>query len=258
MALSISRTAQGTSWRSSAPSRQEVVTAKGPSGRAHAARSVLFEVVHSRVVMRASPTTSAEALGSKGKGVLVEVEEERDDGWVRLAERAPGGRACYMLVHGRAVGLGPLLRRVEEQVQPTFGTTHNLRVVGEGARACVELRGGIRMPLLGLGTGGVPGLEGEAAVRLITHAIRECGLRLIDTAADYQNEEAVGEAIRLSGVPRSELFIVTKLGPLSQGYDAARASIDRSLRRLKLQHIDRAPIMCIKYILKLQLKILSL
>ena len=97
---------------------------------------------------------------------------------------------------------------------------------------------GARMPLLGMGTGGVPGLEGEHAVRLVTHAIKACGVRLVDTAADYHNEEAVGQAVRASGVPREDVWVVSKLGPLNQGYERATASVHASLRRLGLSYID--------------------
>ena len=136
-----------------------------------------------------------------------------------------------MLIDGSSLGLGPLLKQVPRM---TTSVAHELIDDGHS----IELRSGIRMPLLGLGTGGVPGLEGEACVALVTHALRSCGMRLIDTAADYHNEEQIGEAIRQSGVARSDIFVVTKLGPLSQGREHARASVLRSLKRLGLECID--------------------
>ena len=100
------------------------------------------------------------------------------------------------------------------------------------------LRGGATMPLLGLGTGGVPGLEGSEAIRIVEWALREGGVRCVDTAPDYHNEEAVGEALRRSGVPRENLFVTTKVSPLSHGYDATLASVHRSLARLRLGWLD--------------------
>ena len=138
-----------------------------------------------------------------------------------------------MLIDGTGLGVGMLLKPLA--VAPTR-PAHELQLIDGGST--VELRGGVRMPLLGMGTGGVPGLEGDECTALVLHAIDTCGVRLIDTAADYHNEEAIGEAILRCAVPRSELFIVTKIGPLSQGYEAATASVRRSLQRLRLEYLD--------------------
>jgi len=64
------------------------------------------------------------------------------------------------------------------------------------------------------------------------------GYRLIDTAASYQNEDAVGNAIRKSGVAREDLFVTTKLWIQSNGYDGTRKAFDNSLNRLGLDYLD--------------------
>lgn len=83
----------------------------------------------------------------------------------------------------------------------------------------VTLNNGVRMPLEGFGVYQVP----EAAVceKAVSEAL-ETGYRLIDTAAAYFNEEAVGAAIRKSGIPREELFITTKLWIQDAGYESAK------------------------------------
>ena len=101
----------------------------------------------------------------------------------------------------------------------------------------VTLGSGARLPLCGLGTGGVPGLLGEACVDIVAHALRS-GVRLVDTASQYGNEKEVGRALRKSGVPREDVFLVTKVAPLDQGFDAAFASVIRSLERLGVDAID--------------------
>lgn len=90
------------------------------------------------------------------------------------------------------------------------------------------------MPLLGLGTWD---LNGEECTQVVCEAI-QLGYRLIDTAQMYGNEREVGEGIMQSGIPRSELFITTKLYRISNSYDKAKTAIDESLRNLKLEYID--------------------
>jgi 2,5-diketo-D-gluconate reductase A len=99
----------------------------------------------------------------------------------------------------------------------------------------VKLNNGVEMPILGFGVFQVTDLQ--ECERSVADAI-ETGYRLIDTAASYGNEEAVGNAIRKSGVPRQELFITTKLWIQSDGYDGARNAFDNSLKRLGLDYID--------------------
>jgi diketogulonate reductase-like aldo/keto reductase len=72
---------------------------------------------------------------------------------------------------------------------------------------------------------------------LLPAALR-VGYRLIDTAASYGNEEAVGNAIRRSGVPREELFVTTKLWIQDAGYDKTRRAFERSMQRLQLETLD--------------------
>lgn len=99
----------------------------------------------------------------------------------------------------------------------------------------VTLNNGVEMPLLGFGVFQVPDLaECERAVR----DALDVGYRLIDTAAAYGNEEAVGRAIKGSGVPREELFVTTKLWIQDAGEGRTRAAFERSLARLGLDYLD--------------------
>jgi len=98
----------------------------------------------------------------------------------------------------------------------------------------VTLNNGVQMPTLGFGVYQIPPQETEKAV---TTAL-EVGYRLLDTAASYGNEEAVGAAIRSSGIPRDELFITTKLWIVEPGEDKARAAFERSLGRLRVDQVD--------------------
>ena len=98
----------------------------------------------------------------------------------------------------------------------------------------VKLRNGVEMPVLGYGV--FQGSPSECE-RCVTDAI-SVGYRLIDTAQAYGNEEGVGNAIRKCGVPRGELFIVTKVWISNAGYERAKASIDESLCKLQTDYID--------------------
>lgn len=91
------------------------------------------------------------------------------------------------------------------------------------------------MPILGFGVFQVRDLP--ECERSVIDAI-EAGYRLIDTAASYMNEEAVGKAIKNSGVKREDLFITTKLWIQSNGYDDSKKAFARSLNRLQLDYID--------------------
>jgi 2,5-diketo-D-gluconate reductase A len=99
----------------------------------------------------------------------------------------------------------------------------------------VKLNNGIEMPLLGFGVFQVTDLA--ECERSVSDAIAT-GYRLIDTAAAYQNEEAVGKAIKKSGVPRNELFITTKLWIQSNGYEGTKKAFENSLRKLQLDYLD--------------------
>ena len=96
------------------------------------------------------------------------------------------------------------------------------------------LSNGIQMPLLGYGVFQVPPQEAE---RCVSDAL-SVGYRLIDTAQAYFNEEGVGAAIAKSGIPREEIFLVTKVWISNNGEEKAAASIDESLRKLRTDYID--------------------
>ncbi len=96
------------------------------------------------------------------------------------------------------------------------------------------LNNGVRMPRVGLGTWRLKGPEGEAAVLSALSA----GYRSVDTASQYDNEEAVGRAIRRSGVDREELFVTTKLWNTEHAHDRALRAFDASLSELGLQYVD--------------------
>src|SRR6185436_10136889 len=99
----------------------------------------------------------------------------------------------------------------------------------------VRLNNGVEMPILGFGVFQVKDLQ--ECERSVLDAIAT-GYRLIDTAASYENEEAVGKAIKGSGVKRDELFITTKLWIQSNGYDGTKKAFDNSLKRLQLDYLD--------------------
>jgi 2,5-diketo-D-gluconate reductase A len=98
----------------------------------------------------------------------------------------------------------------------------------------VTLSNGVQMPLLGYGVFQIPADDTEQAV---LDAL-DTGYRLLDTASSYQNEEAVGRAIRSSGIPRGELFVTTKLFIQSNGEKTTRQAFETSLRRLGLDYVD--------------------
>jgi 2,5-diketo-D-gluconate reductase A len=98
----------------------------------------------------------------------------------------------------------------------------------------VTLNNGVQMPILGFGVYQIPAEQTEQAV---TDALA-AGYRHIDTAAAYGNEEAVGRAIKSSGIPRDELFVTTKLWIQDAGEDNAKRAFETSLQRLGLDHLD--------------------
>jgi 2,5-diketo-D-gluconate reductase A len=99
----------------------------------------------------------------------------------------------------------------------------------------VTLNNGVRMPLLGFGVFQIADLA--ECERAVSDAL-SVGYRLLDTAASYGNEEAVGNAIRRSGVARERLFITTKLWINDAGYDKTRRAFERSMKRLQLDTLD--------------------
>jgi diketogulonate reductase-like aldo/keto reductase len=99
----------------------------------------------------------------------------------------------------------------------------------------VVLNNGVEMPLLGFGVFQVP--DAEECERSVFEAL-QTGYRLIDTAAAYQNEEAVGRAIKKSRIAREELFVTTKLWVQDAGYEPTKKAFERSLARLQLDYLD--------------------
>src|SRR5215211_2833357 len=98
----------------------------------------------------------------------------------------------------------------------------------------LPLRNGAEIPVLGLGTSPLVGAESVRQVR----AALDAGYRLIDTAENYRNEDAVGQAIRESGIDRSEIFITTKFNRRWHSVDGVRQAYEASLKRLGVDYID--------------------
>ena len=99
----------------------------------------------------------------------------------------------------------------------------------------VTLNNGVKMPILGFGVFQIDDMkECEEAV----YNALKAGYRLIDTAASYRNEEAVGRAIKKSGIPREEIFVTTKLWVSDANYEKAKLAFETSLKKLNLEYID--------------------
>lgn len=99
----------------------------------------------------------------------------------------------------------------------------------------IKLNNGVEMPILGFGVFQIP--NAAECEKAVLEAI-DCGYRLIDTAASYMNEAAVGNAIKKSGVPREELFITTKVWVQDVGYEKTKAAFQKSLDLLQLDYLD--------------------
>lgn len=99
----------------------------------------------------------------------------------------------------------------------------------------VTLNNGIQMPVLGFG---VYQITDPAECEQAVYDALMAGYRLIDTAAAYKNEEAVGKAVIKSGIPRDELFITTKLWIQDTGYDSTKRAFKESLKRLQTDYLD--------------------
>ena len=98
----------------------------------------------------------------------------------------------------------------------------------------IKLWNGVEMPIIGYG---VFQVSPEECERCVSDAL-EVGYRMIDTAQIYQNEEGVGRAIKKSGIPREDIFLVSKVWMGNYGYLAAKESIDESLRKLGTDYLD--------------------
>ena len=96
----------------------------------------------------------------------------------------------------------------------------------------VLLNSGYEMPIYGIGT---YSLTGDTCVESVTAALNS-GVRLIDTAYMYHNEESVGEAVRNSGIPREEIFVITKLYP--NQFSDPETAIEEALSKLDIDYID--------------------
>ena len=99
----------------------------------------------------------------------------------------------------------------------------------------VTLNNGVKLPQLGFGTYQIK--DPAECERVVRDAI-DVGYRLIDTAASYGNEEAVGKAVRECGLPREELFVTTKLWISDTSYEEAKRGFENSMRRLGLDYLD--------------------
>ncbi|WP_153978698.1 aldo/keto reductase [Paenibacillus xylanilyticus] len=99
----------------------------------------------------------------------------------------------------------------------------------------VTLNNGVKMPIIGFGVYQVP--DAEECENAVYEALM-AGYRLIDTASGYLNEEAVGRAIKRSGIPREELFITTKLWVQDASYESAKLAFNKSLNKLQLDYLD--------------------
>lgn len=98
-----------------------------------------------------------------------------------------------------------------------------------------RLSNGVTIPRIGYGTYRVS--DTQSGLKAVKDAI-EAGYRLLDTAAMYQNEEEVGQAVRESGIPRKELFVTSKVANVDRGYDSTLRAFDRSLRLLEMDYLD--------------------
>jgi 2,5-diketo-D-gluconate reductase A len=98
----------------------------------------------------------------------------------------------------------------------------------------IQMKNGREIPRLGFGTWPLTGREAATAVR----SAIELGYRLIDTAESYENEDALGEGIRASGIPREQLFITTKFNKEWHSRNGVRMACESSLRKLRADYID--------------------
>ncbi|RNA36597.1 glyoxal reductase [Brachionus plicatilis] len=104
----------------------------------------------------------------------------------------------------------------------------------------VELKNGIKMPTIGLGTSlrHKPNkVDNQQFVESVKHALK-IGYRHLDTAKCYNNEHLIGQAIKESGIDRKDVFLVTKLFPDDMGYDKTLKAFDKSCKQLKVEYID--------------------
>lgn len=113
-------------------------------------------------------------------------------------------------------------------------TEETITPPGPSANSRLQLLNGHSMPRIGLGTWPMLDAECEQAVRCAV----QTGYRLVDTAVQYRNEEAVGRGIRTAGVPREQLFISSKFNKESHSIEGVRRAYDESLRKLGVDYLD--------------------
>ncbi|XP_038049615.1 uncharacterized oxidoreductase YtbE-like [Patiria miniata] len=104
----------------------------------------------------------------------------------------------------------------------------------EAETKCLQLSNGVRMPVLGIGTSHLGGYSDDAVV----HALKNCGVRHIDTARLYKCEHLVGESVRKSGVNRADLFITSKVWPSQYGYQETKDAFRDSLSQVGVEYFD--------------------
>lgn len=132
-------------------------------------------------------------------------------------------------------GLGVQFKEEKRDNLCTIFKAYKLIIRGVIAMNYVTLNNGAKMPSIGYGVFQIRD-EHEAEQSIIS-AIQS-GYRLIDTAASYMNEEAVGKGIKKSQISREDLFITTKLWVQDTGYEKTKLAVERSLRRLQLDYLD--------------------
>ena len=98
----------------------------------------------------------------------------------------------------------------------------------------IDLNDGNKMPLFGFGCWA---MDQDPTYTAVLAALKE-GYILVDTASCYENEEAVGRALKDSGLKRDEYFLVTKLDPFKHGFDGVKESLNTSLQKLGLEYVD--------------------
>ena len=155
--------------------------------------------------------------------------------------------ACLLIVSlsacGKQTGTDSLTDKVPEQDRQAESaeTTEQTQEGGNTMTGDISfnfetktvlLNSGYEMPIYGIGT---YSLTGDTCVESVTAALNS-GVRLIDTAYMYHNEESVGEAVRNSGIPREEIFVITKLYP--NQFDLPEAAIEEALAKLDIDYID--------------------
>ena len=99
----------------------------------------------------------------------------------------------------------------------------------------VKLNNGVEMPIIGYGVFQIE--DAGECERCVLDAL-DVGYRLIDTAQAYYNEEAVGQALKKTSIPREEIFLTTKVWVTEFGYEKAKASVLESMRKLQVEYLD--------------------